>query len=406
VPEDAAAPGPGAPAGPASGGAGSPPRIAGTPLRIAGSAGEPWPVEGCGCVACRATAGSRAPAALAVGTGVVSRGVLTAAGIERALVPGSGVLVGDVRLAALPAPSGAPPAVVAGWPDGSVVRTVLWAEGPGDLTDAAVDALAGTGLDAVALDLRGADGPPEPRRLAHALARLRAVDAVAPGADVVALGITHDLHPGVLVTRLRRWGARVAVDGSPLPASPARPVPTPPSRTLVLGPASSGKSALAEDLLAAEPSVVYAATGPLPGPGDEAWARRVAAHRERRPRWWTTQETRDLAGLLSSPGPPLLVDSLGTWVAATMGAAGAWDDAPGWREQVEGAVDAVARAWWQTRRRVVAVGEEVGWGVVPAERGTAAFREVLGGLAQRLADGSEQVLLVVAGRALELGAAP
>ena len=54
---------------------------------------------------------------------------------------------------------------------------------------------------------------------------------------------------------------------------------------------------------------------------------------------------------------------------------------------------------------MVAVGEEVGWGVVPAEHGTAAFREVLGGLARRLADASEQVLLVVAGRSVELGTA-
>jgi adenosylcobinamide kinase/adenosylcobinamide-phosphate guanylyltransferase len=394
VPDDAATAGADGPAGPP----GADPR-----LRIAGSAGEPWPVQGCGCVACRTTP-SPAPAALAVGSAVLSRGVLTAPGTVQTLVPGGRLVVGDVRLAALPGPPGAPPAVVAGWTDGPGVRTLLWAEGPGDLSDAAVDALAGAGLHAVALDLRGPGGAPEPRRLAHALARLRAVDAVAAGADVVALGLTHDLHPGMLGTRLRRWGARVAVDGSALPASTPHTMSTP-TRTLVLGPASSGKSGLAEDLLAAEPSVVYAATGPLPGPADEAWSSRVAVHRARRPSWWATQEAPDLAELLGTPGPPLLVDSLGTWVAGTMDGAGAWDDAPGWREQVEDSVDAVARAWRQARRRVVAVGEEVGWGVVPAERGTAAFREVLGGLAQRLADASEQVLLVVAGRAVELGAA-
>jgi adenosylcobinamide kinase/adenosylcobinamide-phosphate guanylyltransferase len=396
VPEDADSSGPGGPAGVPG---------AASPVRIAGSAGQPWPLEGCGCVACRTTR-SPAPAALAVGPAVLGRGVLTAAGTAQALVPGGGVLVGDVRLAALPGPPGAPPAVVAGWTDGPGVHTVLWAEGPGDLADAAVDALAGAGLDAVALDLRGPDGRPEPRHLAHALARLRAVDAVAPGADVVALGVTHDLHPGVLATRLRRWGARVAADGSALPASAAGAGPLVPARTLVLGPASCGKSALAEDLLAAEPSVVYAATGPRPGPEDESWARRVARHREQRPPWWATEETRDLPALLGRPGPPLLVDSLGTWVAAAMDAAGAWDGAPGWREQVEDAVDAVVRAWRQTPRRVVAVGEEVGWGVVPAERGPAAFREVLGGFGQRLADASEQVLLVVAGRAIDLGTHP
>ena len=106
--------------------------------------------------------------------------------------------------------------------------------------------------------------------------------------------------------------------------------------------------------------------------------------------------------LLQEPGPPLLVDALGTWVAAAMDRAGAWNDAPGWRAEVEGEVDAVVAAWRQARRRVVAVGEEVGWGVVPAEPGVAAFREVLGGLARRLAEQSEQALLVVAGRTVTL----
>jgi adenosylcobinamide kinase/adenosylcobinamide-phosphate guanylyltransferase len=173
-------------------------------------------------------------------------------------------------------------------------------------------------------------------------------------------------------------------------------------RTLVLGPASSGKSAFAEDLLAAEPAVVYAATGPAPGGDDAAWTARVEAHRARRPAWWRTDETGALPALLTEPGPPLLVDALGTFVAAAMDRAGAWDDAPGWRAAVESEVGGVAAAWRAARRRVVAVGEEVGWGVLPAESGGTAFREVLGGLARRLAEQSERVVLVVAGRTLEL----
>lgn len=98
MPEDAVSAGPGRPAGPGT---------ETSPLRIAGSAGEPWPVEGCGCVACRTGAtGTRAPTALAVGPGVLSGGVLTMPDAVRALVAGAGLAVGDVRLAALPAPSG------------------------------------------------------------------------------------------------------------------------------------------------------------------------------------------------------------------------------------------------------------------------------------------------------------
>jgi adenosylcobinamide kinase/adenosylcobinamide-phosphate guanylyltransferase len=373
------------------------------PALVVGSAAAPWPVAGCGCVACR-NGTARAATALRLDDVLLQAGAVTTSRERRPLRPGERFASGGVRLAALPGPAPGPPAVVAGWHE-PTPRTLLWAEGPGDLPAETMDALTGAGLDAVALDLRGEDGRPDPRRLAHALARLRAVDAVAPGADVVALGLTHDLHPATLTGRLALWGARVAVDGTPMPASaaPGHGPGGPPARTLVLGPASSGKSDVAEDLLAAEPAVAYLATGPRPGPDDEAWAARVARHRGRRPAWWTTRESADLAGALAASGPPLLVDALGTWVAAVMDSAGAWHDAPGWREEVQAAVDDVVTAWRQTRRRVVAVGEEVGWGVVPAEPGVAAFREVLGGLARRLAEASEQVLLVVAGRAVPLG---
>jgi adenosylcobinamide kinase/adenosylcobinamide-phosphate guanylyltransferase len=371
--------------------------------RVVGSAARPWPVDGCACVACAAGGTPRARTALRIGDLLLQAGAATTAGTTQRLRAGDRLEAGGVRVVALPGAT-AVPAVVAARQEPSPL-TLLWAEGPGDLPGETVDALTGAQLDAVALDLRVADARPEPRRLAHTLARLRAVDAVAPGADVVALGLTHDLHPGVLAGRLARWGARVAADGSALPASGAA-APGPARRTLVLGPASSGKSDLAEDLLAAEPAVTYLATGPRPEPGDPAWAERVDRHRRRRPAWWSTEESTDLAGALRADGPPLLVDALGTWVAAAMDGAGAWDDAPGWRTEVEDAVDEVVGAWRATRRRVVAVGEEVGWGVVPAERGVAAFREVLGGLARRLGDESEQVLLVVAGRAVELGTAP
>jgi adenosylcobinamide kinase / adenosylcobinamide-phosphate guanylyltransferase len=357
---------------------------------VTGSAGHPWPVDGCRCVACRS--GPAAAAGLRIGRVVVAGGRVDGFPLE----PGDRHEVDGVRVIGLPGAAPDRPAIVVGTPD----ATLLWAEGPGTLPDATVDALADAGLDAVALDLRRDDDSSDPRHLAHTLARLRAVRALGPEADVVALGRAHDLHPELLARRLALWGARVAADGSALP-DPVAPPPAVP-RTLVLGPASSGKSAFAEDLLAAEPAVLYAATGPASGGDDAAWTARVEAHRARRPAWWRTDETGALAALLDEPGPPLLVDALGTFVAAAMDRAGAWDDAPGWRRAVESEVEAVVAAWRGTRRRVVAVGEEVGWGVLPADGGVSAFREVLGGLARRLAEQSERVVLVVAGRTLEL----
>ncbi|MGZ4626924.1 MAG: bifunctional adenosylcobinamide kinase/adenosylcobinamide-phosphate guanylyltransferase [Kineosporiaceae bacterium] len=386
---------------------------------VLGSAGEPWPLPGCGCVACRSGSPANA-AALRVGAVTLLEGRIDTPEGPGRLRAGQRHEAGGVRIVALPGPGQERPLLVVGLGGGS--GTVLWCAGAGDLPDDTLEVLTGAGLAGVALDVRGSDGRPQPRHLAHNLARLRAAGALAPGSDVVAIGLTHEVRPELLARRLAWWGARVAADGSPFPAprtaargtAPGggtgrapRSGPAPePVRILVLGPASSGKSAVAEDLLAAQPRVLYAATGPPPdadGAGrGVGWAERVAAHRARRPPWWDTDETGDVSRLLAEPGPPLLLDALGTWVAAAMDRAGAWHDAPGWRSRVESEVDAVVAAWRQTRRRAVAVGEEVGWGVLPADAGIAAFREVAGDLAQRLAAESELVLLVVAGRVVEL----
>ena len=171
----------------------------------------------------------------------------------------------------------------------------------------------------------------------------------------------------------------------------------------MLGAASSGKSAVAEALLAAEPHVDYLPTGPSPTTDDADWAARVTAHRDRRPPWWRTLEGADPAAALRDGGAPLLLDSVGTWVAEAIGRAGGWDDVPGWQAAVDREVDEVVDAWRQAARQVVAVGEETGWGVVPPTASGRRFRDVLGRVNRRLAAESEQVLLVVAGRVSVLG---
>ena len=101
---------------------------------------------------------------------------------------------------------------------------------------------------------------------------------------------------------------------------------TVPRRTLVLGAAASGKSAVAERLLAAEPEVIYLATGAGPDPGaDPEWARRVAAHRARRPSWWRTVESGrrpGRAGRSRGPGPARLPRHLADRGAAPGGGLG------------------------------------------------------------------------------------
>jgi adenosylcobinamide kinase/adenosylcobinamide-phosphate guanylyltransferase len=368
---------------------------------LLGSAAAGWSEPGCRCRHCLAAAGSAdgppAASALRIGTLTVVGDTVAEDGTAPITVsPGLAIERAGVRVIGLPTTDGVALVI------GSATGTALWAPATGAFPEATLEALSGADLDVAALDVGAGTLLPPPLPLARTLAQLRRVNAVDDGCDVVALGLDHHSARAAAVA-LPGWGARIATDGSPLGRDHAVRRPDPAPRTLVLGPARSGKSAAAEAMLAADPQVEYLPTGPAVTPDDEDWAARVAAHRSRRSPGWVTLEGADLADRLSCAGPPLLVDSLGTWVAGALDRSGAWDDATGWRQTYDAEVDRVVHAWRQARRRVVAVGEETGWGVIPSSFAGRRFRDELGALTRRLAAESERVLLVVAGHTLELG---
>jgi adenosylcobinamide kinase/adenosylcobinamide-phosphate guanylyltransferase len=348
-----------------------------------------------------------------------------------------------VRVAALPAGTAEgepdPDRVVLVLGQGS--QTLLWASGSGPLPAVTLEALQGAELTAAVLDAgapvdaQTPDGAaPEAMDAtglapAHTVALLRRVGALADGCLLVVAGLGHaGPAPRRFAGLVATWGGHLLSDGTGLwpdrqadgrqadegdrATAPGRPqfphrqqrASSLPPRTVVLGAAASGKSRVAELLLAAQPEVVYVATGPQPEAADAAWATRVAVHRRRRPPWWRTVEGGDLAALLTHPGPPLLVDSLGTWLTGTMTDVGCWDDRPGWQERLQQRADALVAAWRQSARPVVAVIEEVGWGVVPSTVSGGHFRDTLGRLSRQVGDRSERVLLVVAGRPVDLDA--
>ncbi|MFF3510677.1 bifunctional adenosylcobinamide kinase/adenosylcobinamide-phosphate guanylyltransferase [Streptomyces sp. NPDC002573] len=259
----------------------------------------------------------------------------------------------------------------------------------------------------------GLAGPVEPYDMVvadvmgrpDAVARLRAVGALGPATDVVAVHLDHEVAPGAeLRRRLAAAGARAVPDGTTLAVGAYDEVPDVPRRTLVLGGARSGKSVEAERRLEAFPDVLYVATGGTRG-GDTEWAARVAAHRERRPGSWQTTETCDLVPLLKEEGPPLLIDCLSLWLTDAMDAVDAWDDAEwasGGERALRARVQELAAAVRETRRTVVAVSNEVGSGIVPATASGRRYRDELGRLNAAFAAECEHVLLVVAGQALTL----
>jgi adenosylcobinamide kinase/adenosylcobinamide-phosphate guanylyltransferase len=171
---------------------------------------------------------------------------------------------------------------------------------------------------------------------------------------------------------------------------------------LITGPVRSGKSRFAERLARERGGeVVFVATA-RPDPGDAEWTERIARHAGRRPAEWKLVETaRDGAPALDElarramPAQTLIVDSLGTWIAARMG--------PGFDSvAIEAQTSVVTSALLATRAYAIVVGEEVGWGIVPDYPAGRVFRDVLGRAQQRLATGSVAAYLVVAGFALDL----
>ncbi len=133
--------------------------------------------------------------------------------------------------------------------------------------------------------------------------------------------------------------------------------------------------------------VTYVATM-KPG-DDEELAERVAAHRARRPAAWRTVEAGDdLPGVLLEQSGSVLLDALGGWVSG--------------HSEMKVDAEALCRSLAGRDGDTVVVSEEVGLGVHPSSAAGRRFRDTLGALNQAVAAVSDEVLLVVAGRAIRL----
>jgi adenosylcobinamide kinase/adenosylcobinamide-phosphate guanylyltransferase len=183
------------------------------------------------------------------------------------------------------------------------------------------------------------------------------------------------------------------------------PSPRAATTTLVTGPVRSGKSRHAEELLRGAPGVTYVATG-LPADGsDREWARRVESHRARRPETWRTVESSELSSVIDSATAPLLIDCLGTWLTAVVDQTG-WDDLEKAAKALRDRSARLVESLCATTQTVVVVTNEVGWSLVATTASGRLFQDELGRLNAAVAAVAAQVHLVVAGRILDLSAAP
>lgn len=167
--------------------------------------------------------------------------------------------------------------------------------------------------------------------------------------------------------------------------------------TLLLGGARSGKSTLAEELARRSSGpVTFVATCPRI-PGDVELDERIDRHRADRPPHWTTvEEEVDLAAAIDgAPDGFLVVDCLTLWVSNLLYRS--------WSPEAIGAAsrDALA-AVGRRRGDTVVVSNEVGLGIVPADAGTRAYRDLLGTVNRAWANAADRALFLLAGRALPL----
>lgn len=167
-------------------------------------------------------------------------------------------------------------------------------------------------------------------------------------------------------------------------------------RTLILGGARSGKSALAERLAHESGlSVVYIATAQA---HDAEMAARIAHHRDRRPaHWQSVEEPLALADTLRAYARPdrcVLVDCLTLWLSNLLGDV---DD-----KRLERECEALLEVLPALPGELLFVSNEVGLGVVPMGELTRRFVDEAGRLHQAIATRCDRVLFVAAGLPLPL----
>ncbi len=161
-------------------------------------------------------------------------------------------------------------------------------------------------------------------------------------------------------------------------------------RTLILGGARSGKSALAERLAARHDAVLYIATAAA---GDDEMAQRILHHRERRPAHWELCETPLLlAATLQREAHAsrcVLVDCLTLWLSNLLCSS---DETLFARERA-----ALLTVIDELPGEIIFVSNEVGQGVVPLGELTRRFVDEAGRLHQDLAARCERVVFTTAG---------
>ena len=166
--------------------------------------------------------------------------------------------------------------------------------------------------------------------------------------------------------------------------------------TLILGGARSGKSDFAQALAQKRggDDVLFVATAQA---FDDEMRTRIANHRVARPSAWKTLEApRDVAAALRTApvARVVLIDCVTLWASNFLLAN---ENATDWCE-----LDDLIEWYRESSCELIIVSNEVGMGIVPDNALARAYRDLLGRANKKLAEKADQVLLLVAGLAIDL----
>jgi adenosylcobinamide kinase/adenosylcobinamide-phosphate guanylyltransferase len=168
---------------------------------------------------------------------------------------------------------------------------------------------------------------------------------------------------------------------------------------LITGGARSGKSRMAQELARkAGGPVLFVATAEA---GDEEMKQRIEAHRKNRPADWTTLEVKTHIGrkITANIGrtKTVVIDCITLLVNNIFQQHEGIEDALILEEAVEAEIKELISCIKHSSARFIIVTNEVGLGIVPADRVSRLYRDLLGKANQMLAEHTDEVIFMVAG---------
>ncbi|MFC1970489.1 bifunctional adenosylcobinamide kinase/adenosylcobinamide-phosphate guanylyltransferase [Chloroflexota bacterium] len=177
--------------------------------------------------------------------------------------------------------------------------------------------------------------------------------------------------------------------------------------TLIIGGARSGKSSFAQKLaLKSGGTVLFVATAEA---GDKEMQRRIEAHRKARPLIWKTLEVTTHIGSHISrnigQAQTVIIDCITLLINNVFQQLDKESDDTLVEKAVMAEIDELIGCIDRINARFIMVTNEVGLGLVPADRVSRLYRDWLGKANQMLAHHAEEVIIIVAGLPVTVKAA-